>query len=110
MKNVQFNDEVPLQDLGGGVSRKIRSYDEHLMPVEVHFEKGAVGAVHTHENIQVTYVLEGVFEFTKNGVPVVVRKGDTLLFEANEPHGTVCKEAGAVLDMFTPYRKDFVKE
>jgi quercetin dioxygenase-like cupin family protein len=108
MENVKASAEVKLQDLGNGVSRKILAYNESLMPVEVHFEKGARGAVHSHEHVQVTYVLEGKFEFSKNGNPVVVEKGDTLLFEANEPHGAVCLEKGAVLDIFTPYRKDFV--
>jgi quercetin dioxygenase-like cupin family protein len=108
MENVQINAKVTLQDLGEGVSRKILAYNESLMPVEVHFEKGATGAVHKHENVQVTYVLEGKFEFSKNGTPVVVEKGDTLLFEKNEPHGAVCLEKGIVLDIFTPYRKDFV--
>jgi quercetin dioxygenase-like cupin family protein len=109
MQNVQFNDDRPFQEIGKGVSRKIRSYDEQLMPVEVHFEEGAIGEVHRHEHIQVTYVLDGVFEFTKNGVSVVVRKGDTLLFKANEPHGTICKQTGTLLDIFTPYRKEFLE-
>ncbi|AEV29482.1 cupin domain-containing protein [Sphaerochaeta pleomorpha str. Grapes] len=108
METVQFNEKVPLQDVGNGVSRKLLAYSERLMPVEVHFEKGATGAVHQHEHQQATYVLEGVFEFTKNGIPIIVKKGDSLLFEENEPHGARCLEKGAVLDIFTPYRKDFV--
>lgn len=108
MENVKINAEVKLQDLGNGVSRKILAYNDRLMPVEVHFEKGATGAVHKHEHVQATYVLEGKFEFSKNGIPVVVEKGDTLLFEENEPHGALCLEKGSVLDIFTPYRKDFV--
>lgn len=108
MEDVQFTDTIPLQDLGHGVSRKIRSYNEDLMLVEVHFGQGGVGAVHKHEHLQATYILEGVFEFTKGGKPVVVRKGDTILFAKNELHGALCKEKGVVLDIFTPYRKDFV--
>ncbi len=108
MKDVQFTDTIPLEALGNGVSRKIRSYNEDLMLVEVHFEQDGVGAVHKHEHLQATYILEGVFEFTKSGVPVVVRTGDTILFSKNELHGARCLEKGVVLDIFTPYRKDFV--
>jgi hypothetical protein len=31
---------------------------------ELHFEEGAVGALHSHPHTQTTYVLEGEFEFT----------------------------------------------
>ena len=34
------------ENVGDGVSRKMVSYNEHLMLVKVLFEKGAIGAVH----------------------------------------------------------------
>lgn len=108
MKDVQFTDLIPLENLGNGISRKIRSYNKKLMLVEVHFEQGSVGTVHKHKHLQATYVLEGVFEFTKSGEIVVVRTGDTILFSKDELHGTLCKEKGVLLDIFTPYREDFV--
>lgn len=102
-------DELKLIDLGGGVSRKILSYNENLMSVEVWFEKGAIGAMHTHPHTQISYVLEGSFEATINGETKVISKGDTYITEPNAPHGVVCLEAGALLDVFTPMRADFIK-
>ena len=102
-------DELKLIDLGGGVSRKILSYDENLMSVEVWFEKGAIGAMHTHPHTQISYVLEGSFEANINGETKVISKGDTYITEPNAPHGVVCLEAGALLDIFTPMRADFIK-
>ena len=43
-----------------------------------------------------------------DGEDVEVTAGDTLAFPANVPHGTLCLEAGNLLDIFTPMREDFV--
>ena len=104
-----FNDDVKLTDLGGGVSRKILSYNDQLMSVEVHFEKGAVGAMHTHPHVQISYVLEGSFETNIGGEVKIIKKGDTYITEPDVPHGVVCLEAGVLLDIFTPKRADFLK-
>ena len=39
-----------------------------------------------------------------------VEKGDTLLKTDNVEHGCVCLEEGILLDIFTPYREDFVND
>jgi quercetin dioxygenase-like cupin family protein len=103
------NEDVKLTDLGGGVSRKVLAYDEEMMSVEVRFEKGAVGAMHTHPHVQISYVLEGKFEATIGDETVIISKGDTYITPPNVPHGVVCLDAGALLDVFTPMRKDFLK-
>lgn len=46
--HVALQQEIPFQDLGGGMQRRVLSYSEELMSVEVAFEAGAVGAAHTH--------------------------------------------------------------
>jgi quercetin dioxygenase-like cupin family protein len=109
MNTVVFAKNAVVESVGEGVSRKILAYNETMMQVEVCFEKGGIGSVHTHPHTQVTYVLEGSFEFTIDGKPVVVNKGDTLLFPSHISHGAKCLEKGAVLDVFTPYRADFLK-
>lgn len=53
-------DDQPWEDLGDGISRKIVGYTDDLMAVHVRFEKGAVGAVHSHEiHDQIGYVVCG---------------------------------------------------
>ena len=106
--NVVFNADIPLSELGGGVSRKVLAYNDQMMIVEVHFQAGAVGAVHTHPHVQSTYVKSGRFRFTIEGEPVEVTQGDTIAFPSNAEHGTLCLEEGVLLDIFTPMRKDFV--
>lgn len=102
------NNEVEQNVLGGGISRKVLAYDRNMMSVEVRFEKGAIGSMHTHPHTQISYVLEGSFEATIDGETTVINKGDTYITAPNAPHGVVCLEAGALLDIFTPMREDFV--
>lgn len=102
------NSDIELKNLGGGVSRKVLAYDEDIMSVEVRFEKGAVGVMHTHPHTQISYVLEGKFEATIDGKTEIISKGDTYITPPNAPHGVVCLEEGALLDIFTPMRKDFI--
>ena len=106
--NVVFHDDVALRDLGGGVSRRVLAHTPQLMIVEVHSEKGGEGSVHTHPHCQNTYVKSGKFRFTIDGEPVEVGPGDTIAFPSNIPHGTLCLEAGTLLDIFTPMREDFI--
>lgn len=59
-----LNHDIALEDLGQGISRKVLAHSDNMMSVEVHFETGAIGAMHSHPHEQLTYVLSGEFEFT----------------------------------------------
>lgn len=108
--NVVYAKDVPFNDLGGGVKRRVLAYSEQLMIVEVVFETDGVGSVHTHPHCQNTFVKSGRFRFTIDGAPVEVGPGDTIAFPSDIPHGTLCLEAGTLIDMFTPMRKDFIAD
>ncbi|MBE5782495.1 MAG: cupin domain-containing protein [Clostridiales bacterium] len=105
---VVLHHEVPFTELGGGVKRRVLAYNAQQMIVEVVFEKGGVGAPHTHPHVQSTYVKSGAFRFTIDGKDVDVTAGDTIAFPPDILHGTVCLEAGTLLDIFTPMREDFI--
>lgn len=104
---VYHADTLP-QKAGEGVTRRILAYTDGLMTVENVFEKGGVGAMHSHPHTQITYVVSGAFRFTIDGEERMVHAGDTLLKEDGVIHGCVCEEAGILLDIFTPMREDFV--
>lgn len=102
------HEESEAQSGGEGVIRRVLAYNEGLMCVENTFEKGAVGKLHSHPHTQITYVVSGVFSFTIDGEERIVKAGDTMLKENGVIHGCTCLEAGILLDIFTPMRKDFV--
>lgn len=105
---IKYGNSSEIKDLGGGVSRKILAFGEEIMTVEVFFEKGAVGAMHTHPHSQISYVLEGSFEATIGEETKIISVGDSYYTSPNLPHGVVCLEKGRLLDVFTPMRKDFI--
>ncbi|KEO60408.1 cupin domain-containing protein [Thioclava indica] len=101
-------DEMNLIDLGDGIKRKVTAYSDNLMCVEVHFEEGAVGALHSHPHEQITYILSGRFEFNIGGTKKILSAGDSTYKQPNIEHGAVCLEPGVLLDIFTPSRADFL--
>ncbi|WP_313107698.1 cupin domain-containing protein [Atlantibacter sp.] len=103
------HNETKLEDLGGGVTRRILAHNGKMMAVEVNFLEGAVGPMHNHPHEQLTYVLSGEFEFTIGDETRRVTAGDTLYKEPHIMHGCVCIQAGTLLDTFTPMREDFLK-
>ena len=106
--NVVYQKDVPWKTVDAGVRRRVLAYNEQMMIVEVCFEEGGIGSVHTHPHLQSTYVQSGRFRFTIDGTAVEVSQGDTIAFPANIPHGTLCLQAGTLIDIFTPMRADFV--
>ncbi len=108
IKNFFSGNESQLEDLGNGLKRKVTAYNENLMSVEVHFEEGAIGALHSHEHEQITYIMSGEFEFSVGGQKKVLKAGDSAYKQPNLEHGALCLKAGVLLDIFTPCRKDFL--
>jgi len=102
------NSSIELQQVAEGVSRKILAYDKNLMMVKVDFEIGAIGALHQHPHIQMSYVESGSFEVEVNGVKKILNKGDVFYIHTNLVHGVVCLEKGALLDIINPMREDFI--
>lgn len=91
-----------------GVKRKILSHDDALMMVAVHFEKGAVGTIHSHVHRQISYVESGRFEVIIDGNKKILEKGDSFLVAPNLLHGVVALDKGVLIDVFNPARKDFL--
>src|SRR3982751_6707658 len=105
----QIENETAWEDLGNGVQRKIYGYDDQIMLVKAKFEAGAVGVLHEHYHVQVTYVESGVFEMTIGDEKKIIRKGDGYFVPPDVLHGCVCLEDGMLIDCFTPMRADFVQ-
>lgn len=100
--------DIEWEDLGGGLQRQMLGYNPDLMMVKVRFEKGAIGQPHAHHHRQVTYVEQGAFEVHINGKKQVLRAGDSFFVPAEAVHGCVALEPGVLLDVFTPFRDEFL--
>ena len=91
-----------------GNRRRVLLHTDELMMVEFAFEKGGVGALHSHPHVQSSYVAEGRFEVTIDGQVQTLATGDGFIVPSNLVHGVKALEAGRLVDTFTPHRADFL--
>jgi quercetin dioxygenase-like cupin family protein len=109
MKTHIKKSDIPVEEVGDGVTRQIMGYDSDLMLVKVNFKKGGIGYAHKHPHQQVSYVVEGKFEVEIDGVKEVLEAGDGFVIPSNVMHGAVCLEDGILIDTFSPLREDFIE-
>jgi quercetin dioxygenase-like cupin family protein len=91
-----------------GVKRHIFEPGENIMMMEVHFEEGAEGYMHSHPHEQFSYCLEGELAFTIDGEKTVVKAGETIRIPGNAKHGCLAIKPSKLLDAFTPLRLDLL--
>ena len=91
-----------------GVKRQLLGYDDTILMARVEFEEKAEGYVHAHPHAQVTYVESGVFDFTIGEETQRLNAGDGTYIPPGASHGAVCIEKGALIDVFSPVREDFL--
>jgi quercetin dioxygenase-like cupin family protein len=100
--------DLAWEETGPGVRRTLVAYNDDLLLVKVAFETGAVGALHHHVHSQISYVESGEFEATVGDEVRVLHAGDSFYAAPNVPHSVVARQAGVLLDSFSPVRLDFL--
>jgi quercetin dioxygenase-like cupin family protein len=101
--------DIIWEDVGEGVRRQVLGFDAQLMMVRVEFDKGSIGSVHRHAHRQVTYVTDGVFEVQVGEKKRVLKRGDCFFIPPDIDHGVIALERGTLIDVFTPFREDFIR-
>jgi quercetin dioxygenase-like cupin family protein len=99
---------TPWESADAGIRRQILGRGPDLMMVRVEFEAGAVGTLHHHPPRQVSYVAAGRFEVIVGDERTELGVGDCFFVSADREHGVVAREAGTLIDVFTPAREDFL--
>jgi len=108
-KTLISDNDLGWEELGGGVKRKVMPFDDNLMLVKVDFEKNAIGILHNHPHLQLSYVARGSFVVTMGEDKKILNEGDVFFAPSKVFHGVVCLEAGVLIDIFNPHREDFLK-
>jgi quercetin dioxygenase-like cupin family protein len=105
-----YGEQVDAVATEKGVTRKLLSQGGSLMMTEVTFRKDAVGSIHSHPHEQISYIIQGSFEFNLGGEIQQVAKGDSIYIPSDMLHGVrALEEDSIILDVFTPQREDFLK-
>jgi quercetin dioxygenase-like cupin family protein len=102
--------DMPAEQLKPGLTRKLIS-SERMMIAHVYFKKGEEVPKHSHENEQLTYILEGALKFwfgADGSQEVTVRSGEVIVIPSYLPHRAVALEDTLDVDVFCPPRQDWL--
>ena len=105
-------DDIPRETVSPMLDRKLITGDR-MMIAQVFLKKGCIVPKHSHENEQITYILDGVLRFwigDDEGQEVLVRAGEVLTIPSNVPHKAEALEDTLDVDVFTPPREDWLKK
>ena len=103
-------DDLPKEPLKDDLSRRLISTDR-MMLAQVFLEKGCVVPRHSHENEQLTYILEGKLRFwlgDDESETVDVGAGEVLHIPSWVPHKAEALERTLDVDIFAPPRQDWL--
>ena len=114
MPSVSFHRwaDLPEEKLSPMLSRKLVT-GTRMMLAHVYLKKGCIVPKHSHDNEQLTYILEGAlrFEIGDDGAEeVVVRAGEVLHIPSNVPHMAEALEDTLDVDVFSPPREDWINK
>ena len=105
----RWND-MPKEKVTDLLDRRLVTGDQ-VMLAHVYLKKGCVVPKHSHENEQVTYILDGALHFflgEDQKEERILRTGDVLHIPSNLPHKAVALEDTLDLDVFSPPRQDWL--
>ncbi len=103
-------DDMPKEQVSDVLDRRLITGDR-LMLTHVYLKKGAIVPRHSHENEQITYVIEGAMRFwigPDEAEVIEVRAGEVLHIPSYVQHKAEALEYTLDVDVFSPPRQDWL--
>ena len=102
-------EEMDKETVTDGIKRRIVT-GERAMLAHIYLDKGSRVPMHSHENEQITYLLEGVLKFWigEGREEMILRAGEVLFIPSNVPHEAEALEDCLDVDVFSPPRQDWL--
>lgn len=103
-------DDMPKEKVSDMLDRRLITGDR-MMLAHVYLKKDCVVPKHSHDNEQLTYILEGALHFKlgeNQDREVIVRAGEVLHIPSNLPHEALALEDTLDVDVFSPPRQDWL--
>ena len=103
--------DMPKERVTDQISRRLVT-GERMMLAHVYLDKGSIVPKHSHENEQLTYILEGALRFwigEDEGEQMIVAAGEVLHIPSNVPHKAEALEDTLDVDIFSPPRRDWLE-
>ena len=107
-KWVKWDDQEPLEILPGLAFQPVLG--DNVMVNFVDIQPNTEAPVHWHVEEQITFVLEGEFEFEVAGEKRTMRRGDAVVIPPNVPHGARTYDGRCLeVDVFNPPRRGLLE-
>jgi quercetin dioxygenase-like cupin family protein len=103
-------EDVPRERVTDMLDRRLIT-GERSMLAHVYLKKGCIVPFHSHENEQISYILEGALRFwigEQGEDEVVLRAGEVLVIPSRVRHKAEALEDTVDVDIFTPPRRDWL--
>ena len=103
-------DEMPKEKVSEEFDRRLITGDR-MMLAHVYLKKGAIVPRHSHENEQITYILEGGLRFwigADEAQVIDVMAGEVLHIPSHVQHKAEALEDTLDVDIFSPPRQDWL--
>jgi len=103
-------EDMPKERVTDQLQRRLITGDR-MMLAHVYLEKGCIVPKHSHDNEQLTYILEGALKFwigEDESKEVIVRSGEVLVIPSNVLHKAEALEDTLDVDIFSPPRQDWL--
>lgn len=91
-----------------GISFDVLAIGEKSMVTKMNYKEGDYAPAHSHPNEQSGYVISGKYILIIGGSEELITAGDSYVIPGNVPHSVKVIEAGAIIDVFTPVREDYL--
>jgi quercetin dioxygenase-like cupin family protein len=93
-----------------GLLRRVLAHNDKMMLVEHRMERTWIGTRHSHPHDQMVYVIKGRLRFScGEEAEFEACEGDSFVLKGGIEHSAYALEPAIVLDVFTPYRADYVR-
>ena len=105
-------DEMPKEELTETFARRLITGDR-VMLAHVYIKKGSIVPRHSHENEQITYILEGGLRFwigEDESQVIDVMAGEVLHIPSLVQHKAEALEDTLDVDIFSPPRQDWLNK
>ena len=103
-------EEMPKERVSDLLERRLITGDR-MMLAHVYLQKGCIVPKHSHENEQITYILEGALRFwigEDEEQEIIVRAGEVLHIPSYVLHKAEALEDTLDVDIFSPPRQDWL--
>ena len=103
-------DDMPREKVSDVLERRLITGDR-MMLTHVYLKKGTIVPRHSHENEQITYILEGGLRFwigSDEAETIDVRAGEVLHIPSFVEHKAEALEDTLDVDVFSPPRQDWL--